>query len=278
VGIDFELHETLDAADAESSARKAFAGGWKNFAIAGGDGTAHAVVNGVLSNERPIAESVTIGILPIGSGNDWARSFGVPKSIEEACRLLERGKAVPSDVAEVACMREDRLVKRFAVNAVGAGFDAYIVRLTQALGSGPLQYWSGVIRGARDFRSPWIKVVADGWEHSGATLTVLASIGRFLGGGMRIAPQAKFDDGRFEVTIIEEMGAAGIISLVPRLVMGSLAAKRQVRVERARSLRLEGQVDIQGDGELLGRPPATLRIIPRAIQVMADPAGLARQL
>ena len=277
-GVANEIAVTVGPDHAETLAREAFARGWRHFAIAGGDGTAHQVVNGLLAAPPSGSDCATLGILPLGTGNDWARALGVPRRLDAACRTLASGLAVPHDVGEARFVGDGGSARRYFVNVAGAGFDGHVVRLVQGRLRGRWRYFHGLLLGARTFRAPRLTVSAGDSSYTGPTLAVLVSIGGYIGGGMHVAPDAKRDDGLFDLTIVRDMSAARIVAHVPRLLSGSLARSRFVRVARVASVELEGETDIQADGELLGRPPATFRILPRALRVVVPPATARTQL
>ncbi len=265
--MDHELHPSRAAGDAARLASTGFAAGWRRFAIAGGDGTANEVVNGLLSL-TPGTEEITLAMLPLGTGNDWCRSLGIPRNLKRASRVLASGKAVLCDAGRIILQRDGRPANRYFLNTCGAGFDAYVASRMKGVRSGRWQYFAGLIRGARGFTAPHLRVRAEGCQYDGPALAVLACNGGFLGGGMRVAPRAKYDDGLLEVLIVEAMSAARIVAHVPRLLFGDLGGSRRVRCFRAASLEISGDTEIQGDGEVLGRNPARIEVVPTAFRVM----------
>lgn len=271
-GIDYELHETQAAGDAERLAALGCARGWRRFAVAGGDGTAHEAVNGLLAARGSATDAFTVGILPLGTGNDWARSLGVSRRLKRACATLGRGRVVPFDVGEVSAERDGVTVIRCFVNACGAGFDAHVVRMMAGRGHGRWRYAVGLLRGAFTFQPPRIGVrTAAARLSERPMLAVLLCNGAFLGGGMRIAPQAQYDDGMLDVLVVEAVGAATIFANVPRLMFGNLARSPHVQYLRGAAVTLSGDAEIQCDGEPVGRLPARVRVIHNAISVMIDP-------
>jgi len=276
-GVEHEIGVSCAPGHAGTLVRDAFAQGWRRFAIAGGDGTAHQVVNGLLEAAPSGSSDAIVGILPLGTGNDWARSLGIPGRLEAACQLLASGTSVPHDVGQATFMREGRSATRYFVNVAGAGFDGHVVRIVQGRLRGPWRYFQGLLIGARTFSAPDLSLSAGDLTHSGATLVVLISIGRYIGGGMRVAPDASYDDGLFDVTIVRDMSAAMIAAHVPRLLVGSLARSGWVSIARVASVDLAGETDIEADGELLGHPPASFRILPRALRVVVAGPAARRQ-
>lgn len=270
-GIDYELHETQAAGDAERLAAQGYSRGWRGFAIAGGDGTAHEAVNGLLAARGAATDELTVGILPLGTGNDWARSLGVSRRLERACETLRSGRAAPFDVGEITASRDGLTVTRYFINACGAGFDAHVVRIMDGRYHGRWRYIAGFLHGAVTFQAPRIGVqTPSGCTSDQRTLAVLLCNGAFLGGGMRVAPQAQYDDGMLDVLVVEAVGAAKIIANMPRLLFGNIADSPHVQTLRGAAITLSGDADIQCDGELIGRLPARVRVIHNAISVMIE--------
>lgn len=270
-GIDFLLQKARAFGDAEQMASRAYAAGWRKFVIAGGDGTANQVINGLLAERSPEPDDLTLAILPIGTGNDWSRSLGISRKLRQACATLANGCLVASDVGQVTYWNQGQQNTRYFLNLCGAGIDAHVVQSVASRRPGRWQYFAGLVHAARGFRTVPIEVKTPDWCQCAPTLTILVCNGGFLGGGMRIAPQARFDDGLFDVIVVEDMGFAGVITHIPRLLFGSLSRSRRVRVLQTASLEIGGNTPIQCDGELLGVTPARICIIPAAFRVMVDP-------
>ena len=157
---------------------------------------------------------------------------------------------------------------RHFLNMAGAGFDAHVVRLVQTRGDRHWRYITGLLQGAHNFQAPELTISAAGFRHEGPTLVAFLNIGRYLGGGMRVAPQAQFDDGLFELTVVRSMRLPRLLANLPRLALDNLASSHLVSVARAASVSIEGDTLIEADGELLGRTPANFRIIARAMRVV----------
>lgn len=249
-------------------ARAACDNGWRRIAIAGGDGTAHEVVNGILGSGIADLAPMMLGVLPLGTGNDWARTLGVPANVDNACRILGAGQAVFHDVGEVALRIDAQPATRHFINVAGAGFDAHVVRLVQTCDARRWRYFTGMLRSAHTFQAPELTISAAGFRHEGPTLVAFLNIGGYLGGGMHVAPQARFDDGLFELTVVRDMSVARLLANLPRLALGTLAGSDLVSVARAACVSIEGDTLIEADGELLGCTPASFRTIARALQVM----------
>lgn len=267
-GVKHELVTSRESGDIVELARAACLAGHRHIAIAGGDGSAHHAINGILGAGLADTREVTLAMLPLGTGNDWARTLGIPRRLEPACRLLGAGLPLAHDVGAVSLRHAGQNVTHYFINAAGVGLDAHVVRLVRERFNGRWRYVAGLLLGLRSFTTPELTLQAPGIEHSGATLVVFVGIGRHLGGGMLVAPEACVDDGLFELTIVGKPGTAQLLANLPRLFLGTLARSRWVKVARVASLAISGDTGIEADGEPLGRTPATFRILPRALQVL----------
>ena len=219
VGVRFRLEITTSAADAQTRVVAAVRAGRRHFAVAGGDGTAHAVLNGLCAQQEAPLEEFTLAILPLGTGNDWARSLGIPLSVEGAVATLAAGRTCRHDIGIVDRSESGRSQRQYFLNMAGAGFDAHVIRDLpwRGYGLGRFRYVAGLVRSAQSFEAPVLALRAPGFAHRDRTLVAFAQIGRYLAGGMRIAREASCDDGLFDLTVVAAMPAVAILAQ-PRCV------------------------------------------------------------
>lgn len=241
-GIEHRLLLTAAPGDATRLARAL--PGIEPVAAVGGDGTLHEVLQAVSGAQRPV------GVIPLGSGDDFARAIGLkPLDYAAAVAVIERGRTRRLDVAVVdgqpcAC-------------GFGAGLDAQVT--TEALHAprflkGPGRYAWGIFKAIAGQRQSWARVTADGQVvHDGPTLLVAAMNTRSYGGGLRIAPQADPGDGLLDLVIGGQFNRAGTLAILPRLVAGAHLTHPQVRLLRAREVRVQWREPTPGqaDGEML---------------------------
>jgi len=232
----------------------------------GGDGTAREVAAGLAGR----ADAPELALIPVGSGNDLARNLGIPADIPAAVLLAARGRARPMDAVRLGS--GDR-VAVFA-NAAGFGFDARVIqqaRRLRRLRGMPL-YLTAVLLAVRDFDCPRTRLTVGGETVEQRILLIAAANGRCYGGGMKVAPEARPDDGRLEVCVIAAVGRLRILRCLPELVRGTHGAMPEVRFLSGPALELEFEDDVpvQLDGDLLDWPRARrfrLDIIPGALRV-----------
>jgi YegS/Rv2252/BmrU family lipid kinase len=246
------------------------------IAAVGGDGTVNEVATGILlaSGPRP-----ALGVVPLGTGNDFAYQVGI-RSVKHAIHALVDGKGRALDVIEVSCREGDRPLRHFAVNHVAVGFASALVRYTTPAVKrvfGPrLCYTVGFLRAIGGFHSPFMRVSADGQSIEGSLFHVCAGNSEWSGGGMmRLSPGAKMDDGQLDICLIEALGRLETLRCFPRLLKGTHVTHPKVRYFRGRTLRVDSDppADLQMDGDLIGRTPATFQIQPGAIRVLTPPVG-----
>jgi diacylglycerol kinase (ATP) len=246
------------------------------IAAVGGDGTANEVATGILLAAEP---RPALGVVPVGTGNDFAHQVGI-RSVEDAIRALVGGKGRALDVIEVSCREGDRPLRHFAVDHVAVGFASALVRYTTPAVKrvfGPrLCYTVGFLRAIGGFHSPFMRVSADGQRIEGRLFHVCAGNSEWCGGGMmRMSPGAKMDDGQLDICLIEALSRLETLWCFPRLLKGTHVTHPKVRYFRGRTLRVEADppMEVEMDGDLVGRTPATLQIQPGAIRVLAPPVG-----
>jgi YegS/Rv2252/BmrU family lipid kinase len=264
-GVRYTLHVSAYAGHAIRLAREAGRTGTRHFIAIGGDGTLNELLNGALDAGVP---TPVLALVPVGRGDDWARTFNIPRAADEAVGLIARGRAVPQDAGVAAFDRGGPDAKRYFLNVAGAGFDAHVVEQTRTLRLGPLTYLAGLLRGFLTFRAPHMKLTTQ--DTAAPTFLAFAAVGRYCGGGMHVAPGARTDDGLFDVVTVGNIGKLELLMNLRRLFDGTLPDYRKVKVTQAARLRVESDPPsrVQADGELLGETPVTFSVLPGALRVI----------
>lgn len=257
--------ETTGPRTATELVRQAVEDGADRVLVLGGDGTVHEAANGLL--KASVDARPPIGILPAGTGNDYAKLTGTAGCRPaEAVRRLATGTIRRFDVG-VAW-------GEYFLNSVGIGFDAEVARAVNASkhGSGILAYLAAVIRVIARFEPIVVEVAAVERTFTDRLLLLEIGIGPCVGGGFRLTPFAEPDDGLFDVCAIQRLSIPGILTRLPLAMLGRHTGLRQVRYFRTAALSVAGHsgpLRAQFDGELREvSDTMNIHLEPRALPVL----------
>lgn len=256
------LRITRRSGDAERWARKACSSNARYIVVAGGDGTLNEVVNGVGMR----AKGPRIGLVPFGTGNDFARTLGLPLSIADNLDILRSGKTRRIDIVRVKSRRS-----RYFVNVSAGGFSGMVNEIMTSdikRTWGPLAYVRGAAAALPKLQAYKTKILLDDDEQLSTDLyNVVVANGRFVAGGLPIAPTADPADGKFEVVLIPKLGAAEIALLAAQIVLGKHLSSNATIFRQARKVAVRSRPGMwfNVDGELVGNAPAVFQIMPRAL-------------
>jgi len=227
-----------------------------------------------------LAGYAEIGVLPLGTGMDFSRSLGVPRGLDRAVACLVAGAARPIDAGRVT-YRSSQGVERtsYFVNAASFGASALASRVANRspgpLG-GALSFPLGALAAIFGYRSARVAIRVDGALVHDAPLTLAAAAnGRRFGAGMRIAPDARLDDGLLDVVIVSDLSAAGRLVGLAGLYRGAHLASAATALRRGsivEAAAAPGAVPLELDGEPLGALPARFELLPGALSVIGPPA------
>jgi diacylglycerol kinase (ATP) len=252
-----------------SAARFASAALRKGFDLvvaAGGDGTLNEVVNGIGEN----LGNARLGLIPLGTGNDFARTIGVPDDIEAAIDLIVIGETREVDLVRVT---SDEV--RYFVNVSAGGFSGLVnEKLTPEMKKtwGPLAYLRGAAAALSELRAYRTTLALDNSESLTLDLyNVVVANGRYVAGGTLIAPEASIDDGLLDIVLIPQRSAPELALLAAQVALGTHLTSEAIVFRRAAQLTVNSKPGMwfNVDGELVGNEPARFEILPRALRFIA---------
>lgn len=266
---DVELVVTTRAGEAEDVAARAASAGCERVVAVGGDGTIQEVVNGVLRAQAPTA----VGIVPVGSGNDLARSLGLPADPAE-CWTVAIGRATRRIDAAIATNGEGR--RRWFASAGGIGFDAQVAAAManrRGWQSGRAGYLLTTLTELRRFDNRRLQIVLDGEVVERRALLVAIANGPYYGGGMRIAPDAAPDDGWLDLCVVGDVSRLTAVRELPNLYRGTHVRNPAVSVHRARRVEMTADAPTHAhlDGEPFGTLPLTVEVVATCLEVATPP-------
>ena len=268
--LEHRIVETTHPGHATQAARDALRGGERYLVAAGGDGTVHEVVNGMLEDGGPVAADAVLGVVAAGSGCDFVRSFGIPGDAVQAARHLAGDAVRQIDVGRVTYAAGGGQASRYFPNIAQVGLGASVVAWAARLPAllGPTRYNAGFWLALPGFRRTTVTLEADGQAYEWRAHNVVVANCQFYGGGMRISPKSEPDDGVLDVLAM--VGPkSDAFTIVPKVYKGTHLPHRGIAELRASRIRVEASapLGIEADGEMLGTTPATFEIIRKAIQL-----------
>jgi YegS/Rv2252/BmrU family lipid kinase len=271
-----DIEFTRAPRDAERIAREGVRSGFERVIVAGGDGTLSEVVTGLLSAQ--LGDYAAIGLLPLGTASDFARGLGQPPDVDAVIERLAAGETSRVDAGRVTYRTDEgREVTGYFANIASFGLsgvvDELVNRATKAFG-GRVSYMIGTVRGVARHRSDPVSISVDGERVFDGPLSVAAvANGPYFGGGMRVAPKARIDDGFFDWVIVPGMSRLSLLGKFPLLYSGSHLRDPQILQGRGRVIEargVAGPIRLDVDGESLGVLPARFELLPGAITLIGS--------
>ncbi|MGZ5288716.1 MAG: diacylglycerol/lipid kinase family protein [Actinomycetota bacterium] len=263
--VEHEVRVSESGDDLEATVRHAAEDGAGIVAVLGGDGTVSLGANGVLGTGAALA------ILPAGTGDDFAKVIGAGR-FDAAVRLLANPKIVPIDLVSLVAGVEHR----HFVNIAGAGFDSEVNETANGMSvrlGGTGTYVAAIMKTLSRFSPAHYELTIDGEALSvDAMLTVVGS-GIQYGGGMKVLPHARVNDGLLDVCIVEALGKTAFLRAFPRVFTGSHGRHPKVRMMRGTTVTVEAnrKMLVYADGERVGPLPATFEVRPGALSMVVGP-------
>ena len=258
-GLTVDVFATSCAEDVGRISAEVVASGADAVALIGGDGTIHLGAQVLAKSRMPF------GVIPAGTGNDFARGIGVPlKDPAAAADLIVAGKTRTIDLA----VAKDEYI----TTVVAGGFDSLVNRRANAMSwpKGNSRYTVATLAELRTFKPLEYVVTVDGEVIETKAMLVAVGTGPTYGGGLQICAGAEIDDGLLDVTIIQPVSRFTLLQMFPKLSKGTHVGHPMLRTFRGRSVRLESPgITAYGDGEVLGPLPVDITIAPGALTVFA---------
>ena len=274
-GIPFEPQFTNRRLHASIIARNKITEGYSKIIVVGGDGTMNEVINGVFSQKRLHTTEVMLGIISVGTGNDWARMFSIPSDYEGAVLTIKKQKTFIQDAGLVSYRKNEKEWKRYFINIAGMGFGARVVersnRMKDKGKSSPYLYFYNIFMSLLRYRAQNAEIEIDGQTFDRSIFSLNVGIGKYNGGGMIQVPHAIADDGLYSITLIKKIGKLNLLANIKRLYNGRIVEHSKVETYTAKSVQIDGptQLQVETDGETLGHGPMNFQIIPLSVTVIS---------
>ena len=259
LGLVHVFHETQGRRDAIDIARRLTESGEALDLVAmGGDGTLNEVLNGITNPAK-----VRLGIVPCGSGNDFAAVAGIPDTPEGALKLLTEGKTKPTDFLECGGVR--------GINAIGTGIDVDILHRygRMKLLKGSAAYLASLVLTLVSFKPKDFRELAANGEKKHRALIACCGNGQRIGGGIPVCPEAKIDDGLMDIVIVDDISRPAIPGAFVKLMKRKILELPTTAFRRDSALRLaaDGPMPIQIDGEIYEDLPFDVKVVSGVLRI-----------
>jgi diacylglycerol kinase (ATP) len=267
---DAAIRQTEQPGDALNLTREALDDSCDLIVAVGGDGTINEVINGF----APHFGRARLGIVPLGTGNDFARTINVPHEVEAACDVVLADRRQQIDVVRVT---SDDL--RYFINVSAGGFTGLVdEKLTDEMKRawGPLAYLRSAAEALPDLTDYHTSITFDDEPPIEIrAYNIVIANACYAGGGIPVAPHALIDDGLLDVLVVPVAPFPSIAVLAAQILLGQHLDNDLVIVRRVRRVRVDSQPGMwfNTDGELVGNEPSTFEVEPRAIEVIVGPAN-----
>lgn len=288
-GFDFDAQLTEYQRHAIEIAQKGVVErGYRKIISVGGDGTNNEVINGIFSQDVVSPSEIKVGVIPVGTGNDWTRMFGFPSDYQKIIRIIKSEYTFRHDIGKVTYYNDGNPKVRYFLNSSGAGLDSAVCREVNQLKaegkSGKIHYLLCLIKGLRKHKYCRVKIEVEGEEVFNEPILSL-SVGNccFNGGGMKMLPRAVPNDGLLDITVVSKVSIFKFFANATNLYDGTFVDKmKEVRAFQGSKVRITSDPPhsllIETEGETLTNSPFDFEVLPKAINMIVDQTSAARFL
>jgi len=246
--------------------------GFKQIICVGGDGTVHNLINGVFNQSTVKASEIVVGLIPVGTGNDWARHHNIPTNYKKAIKVISKRNVKRQDVGAITVLSKKQRVVYF-MNYAGLGFDGYVIsKIEKYKFLGPLSYLIAAIANFISFENINLKFEINSVKNTASAFMLGVGICKYTGGGMRLAKNPDHMDGLLDITLAEGFTKLDVVKSIPRLFNGNLFKSKKVRSYKTEKITvkiIEGADFAQADGELIRGTSFEFKILKKALSLIS---------
>lgn len=240
------------------SARKQ---GCQRVIVCGGDGTVNEAINALVDSD------ISLGILPLGTGNDFARTLGIKEDIDFACNVLRDEKVRRVDLVKVSS-------GRYFGSVGGVGFDAEVAAWANRYKRyvpGASIYLLAILAKLLTYKCKKVAITHDTGNHTDEILMAAIGNTEWYGRGINITPTAIVDDGVLDICVVKKINKLKLLLFFPSVLKGTHVRFSEVKLYRTKKISIHSETPLLllGDGEIIGETPVSLEVIPRALRIIA---------
>ena len=244
---------------------KAIEQGYRNIISVGGDGTLHHVVNGIMKQRYIKTSKIKLGVIPLGTGNDWIRTYNIPNSIEKSIDVILKNTTVLQDIGCITLLNGK---KEYFNNLAGTGYDGYVVKnLNYLKKMGSLAFLLSGLYSLFSYKKTKYKIIINNKTINEQCLMILFGICKYSGGGLRVTKDPNPKDGLLDITIVKNISFLDLLFNIPKLYNGDIIHHRKVTNYKTRELKILDNYNstIEADGEIIGNGSLNVTIKQNAV-------------
>lgn len=261
--------------DATGIVAEALHEGIRHIMAVGGDGIAHQVINGIVRQKKVPSRDITFALLPMGTGNDWIKSHGIPKPWQGWQQYFLAAVPGYQNLGQINYQSANGPAVRYFMNVAGLAYDAFVVRYVAGKKSrlpGKIFYFWATFRCLFMYQPQKGTIKYDERQHEAAFYTINVGIGKFSGGGMQLVPQASSQGTTLALTWVRKVSKMAVVLNSFRFYRGRIAGYRKAHLTHCQQLEVlpaaGAELLIEADGEFLGACPATITLLPNALRLL----------
>lgn len=251
--------------------QNAIKNGFTKIISVGGDGTLHHIVNGIMSQKIVETNTIQLAVIPIGTGNDWVKTYNIPANIEKSILILKKGKTILQDIGQLTT--ENDTITYFN-NVAGIGYDGYVAsKLKKLKRFGGIAYLLSGLYGLLFYKKSIFTIEINNQIINEKCLMVVFGICKYSGGGMQFTKNVNTSDGLLDITIAKNLSLLDMVLNLPKLYNGKIIHHKKVNTYKTKIVKVLPKKAselpfIQADGELINSGSVSVTIIKNAIQFM----------
>ena len=271
------FHTTQSSRQAEELARESVNDGTNYLIAVGGDGTMHEVINGIMTCSKEKRENLIVGLLPVGSGNDFARSMKLSKQVADLYSMIKNDKHNKIDVGMIECrnMKDEKKTVYFS-NIADVGLGAEVAKKVNEGNKtyGPnLAFFSATLTTFLEYKKKKVRITSEGFNYEGNILILCLANAKYFGSGLGIAPHADFNDGKIAITLAGDVTLTDYLKNIFKIRKCQIVNHPQIQYGKVDSILVEpiGQPClIEADGEMIGKIPLKAQMLKEEINFLTD--------
>ena len=240
--------------------------GYRNIISVGGDGTLHHVVNGIMTQRYIKTSQIKLGIIPLGTGNDWIKTYNIPNSIEKSIDIIKKNSTIFQDIG---CITLQNGKKEYFNNLGGIGYDGYVVKNLNYLKKiGSLAFLLSGLYSLFSYKKTKYSISIKNKTIQEKCLMIIFGICKYSGGGLRITENPNPTDGLLDITIVKDISFFDVLINLPKLYNGTIVHHKKVDNYKVKDVKIINNYNsiIEADGEIIGNDSLNVSIHDKAVQ------------